>query len=169
HSPLPTQRLLADCHQLAFAHGLRVYYHTRIQPCPRAQMQTHVRRVGHYLLRLEELRQQQQNYPKQNYPNTTSGRIGGASIMWPGFIAACEADDVNDHHDDDGEDANGERGGTRHLWRTWWSRMLAYRIGNIACLWDVVQAAWRARDAGATESPAWMPVLRRSGRRVLAV
>ena len=170
HSPSsPTQRLLAHCHQLAFAHGLRVYYHTRIQPCPRAQMQTHVRRVGRYLLRIEELRQQ------QNQPQNTGGPIGGggASIMWPGFIAACEADD----DDDDDEDYNcerkskreGERGGNRDLWRTWWSRMLAYRIGNIACLWEVVRAAWRARDAGATESPAWMPVLRRSGRRVLAV
>lgn len=176
HRPSPTERLLAHCHQLAFAHGLRVYYHTRIQPCPCAQMQTHVRRVGRYLLRLEDLRQRQKTQPQ----NTGGGRIGGASIMWPAFIAACEADDDEDDEDDDDVDGERERAsegegeaervGNRDLWRTYWSRMLEYRIGNIACLWDVVRETWRAKDADeATESPAWMPVLRRTGRRVLAV
>jgi hypothetical protein len=46
---------------------------------------------------------------------------------------------------------------------------LQYQIGNIAHLWTVVKEAWASRDAGLREVPAWMAVLRRTGKRVLAV
>lgn len=75
-----------------------------------------------------------------------------APITWPGFIAACEA-------------APDQRG----IWRHWWEGMLKYRIGNIAHLWRVVKDVWAARDEGDRETPAWMGVLRRERKRILAV
>jgi len=134
---------LAKHHILAFAHALRVYYHTRISPCTPAEMATYVDRVAEHLIEMEEIKS------RAGYDSNIS-----ATISWPGFIAACEAAPGRD----------------RDVWHRWWTEMLKYRIGNIAQLWKVVQEAWSLRDnEGLTEVPAWLPVLRRSGKRVLAV
>ncbi|EXJ87722.1 hypothetical protein A1O1_04647 [Capronia coronata CBS 617.96] len=135
--------LLAKNHILAFAHALRVYYHTRILPCPPADMQLYVDRVASHLTTIEEIK------AGAGYDSNIA-----ATITWPGFIASCEA----------------ERGRPREVWYRWWNGMIKYRIGNIAHLWNIVQEAWRLKDEeGSAEVPAWMPVLRRSGQRILAV
>ncbi|KIX03150.1 uncharacterized protein Z518_06701 [Rhinocladiella mackenziei CBS 650.93] len=135
--------LLAKNHILAFAHGLRVYYHTRILSCTPSDMALYLDRVANYLIDIEEIK------TRAGYDSNIA-----ATITWPGFIASCEA----------------KRGPQRDVWYRWWNGMLKYRIGNIAQLWNVVQEAWALRDEeGVTEVPAWMPVLRRSGKRILAV
>lgn len=132
---------LARCHILAYAHSLRVYYHSRICPCTPSKMASHVERVAQDLVELETLK-------------VRTGYASAATICWPGFIASCEA----------------EAGHPRDMWYWWWKGMLRYRTGNIARLWEVVKMAWDLRDKeGLTEVPAWMPVLRRTGIRILAV
>ena len=138
-----TQYLLARNHVLAFAHSLRVYFHTRILPCTPSQMAQHVELVAHHLLAIESIKTQ------AGYDANLA-----ATITWPGFIASCEA----------------RYGHERDNWYTWWQGMLKYRIGNILQLWNIVQQAWLLRDEeGSTEVPGWMPVLRRTGKRVLAI
>jgi arginine metabolism regulation protein II len=83
---------------------------------------------------------------------TSHGGPLTASIMWPGFVAACEA-------------TPSQRGG----WQVWWQHMLTYCIGNIATLWQVVQDVWKARDAGDLETPGWIGVLRANKQRILAI
>ncbi|EXJ82901.1 hypothetical protein A1O3_06717 [Capronia epimyces CBS 606.96] len=135
--------LLAKNHILAFAHGLRVYFHTRILPCAPSDMQHYVERVASHVMTIEDIK------ARAGYDFNIA-----ATITWPGFIASCEA----------------ERGRPREVWYRWWNGMVRYRIGNIAHLWMIVQEAWRLKDEeGSTEVPAWMPVLRRSGKRILAV
>jgi arginine metabolism regulation protein II len=134
---------LAKNHILAFAHALRVYYHTRIQPCTPSEMSQFVERVASHLMAIEESKAQ------AGYDFDIA-----ATITWPGFIASCEA----------------ARGHPRDIWYRWWAGMLKYRIGNMVQLWEIVQEAWALRDdEGVTEVPAWMPVLRRSGKRILAI
>lgn len=135
--------MLAEHHILAFAHGLRVYYHTRIFPCTPSEMTLHIERVASHLIEIEDIK-----------AGAGFDSNFAATITWPGFIASCEA----------------ERGAQRDVWCRWWNAMVKYRIGNISQLWKVVQAAWALRDEqGLTEVPAWVPVLRRSGKRILAV
>lgn len=134
---------LATHHILAFAHALRVYYHTRILPCTPCEMTQFIDRVANHLTAIEEIK------ARAGYDSNIA-----ATITWPGFIASCEA----------------ARGQSRDVWYRWWASMLKYRIGNMAQLWEIVQEAWALRDnEGVTEVPAWMPVLRRSGKRILAV
>ncbi|KAK5204721.1 hypothetical protein LTR41_009577 [Exophiala xenobiotica] len=130
-------------HILAFAHALRVYYHIRILPCRSSEMREHIDRVARHLIEIEEIKS------RAGYDHNIS-----ATITWPGFIASCEA----------------ERGHCREVWYRWWHGMLQYGIGNIAELWKVVQQAWAIRDnEGLKETPAWVPVLRRSCQRILVV
>jgi arginine metabolism regulation protein II len=129
-------------HILAFAQSLRIYFHTRVLPCTEAEMAIYVQRVADYLTEIEAVRAQQEG----TKPDLT------ASIMWPGFIASCEAE----------PDA-------RDIWYQWWQGMLKYQIGNISKLWIVVKRAWALRDEGLKEVPAWMPALRYTGTKILAV
>lgn len=134
---------LAECHVLAWSHAIRIYYHTRITPCPRKEMAMHVATVASYLIELESVR-------------TIAGNEATAATTkcWPGFIASCEA----------------LPGQPRQAWHLWWNIMLESRIGNISKLWHVVQEVWRLRDEeGFTEVPGWVPVLRRSGTSIVAV
>lgn len=134
---------IAKSHILAFAHALRVYYHTRINPCTPSEMARYVALVAEDLVELEEIKD------LAGYSSNTA-----ATIRWPAFIASCEA----------------EPGQPRDVWYWWWNRMLKYRIGNISRLWEVVQMAWDLRDnEGFTEVPAWMPVLRRNAIQILAL
>ncbi|KAL2845866.1 fungal-specific transcription factor domain-containing protein [Aspergillus pseudoustus] len=87
--------------------------------------------------------------------STQTGWNAMAPIVWPGFIAACEAEPDE-----------------RPLWRTWWMGVQRYCIGSIATLWEVVQEVWEAEQEeeveGVGETPRWMRVLSRSGRRVMS-
>ncbi|KFY95504.1 hypothetical protein V500_02731 [Pseudogymnoascus sp. VKM F-4518 (FW-2643)] len=132
---------LAKIHILAFAQSLQIYFHTRVLPCTDSEMAQYVQRVAEYLMEIEAVRAQQ----GRNIDVT-------ASIMWPGFIASCEAE----------PDA-------RDIWYEWWEGMRKYQIGNISKLWMVVKQAWAMRDEGLKEVPAWMPVLRCTGTKILAV
>lgn len=141
----PTLLGLAKLHMLAFATSLRIYFHTRVLPCTSSHEMSHlVQRVAEYLTCIEDI--------KAVHIADINAKMT-ASITWPGFIASCEA----------------EPGHAREVWFLWWETMLQYRIGNIAHLWMVVKEAWALRDAGSREVPAWMAVLRRTGKRVLAV
>lgn len=134
---------LARHHIFAFARGLRVYYHTRILPCRPSDMHSYIDQVAEHLVEIEELK------VRAGYDHNLC-----ATITWPGFIAACEA----------------ERGRRRDVWHRWWTGMLQYGIGNIAELWQLVQEAWELKDMhSVNEVPAWAPVLRRRGQRILAV
>lgn len=138
----PTTLQLARIHILAFAQSLRIYYHTRVVPCTSSQLALYVEHTAQHLTEIESIK---------------GRRVGliadsAASITWSGFIASCEAEL-----------------GHRDIWHRWWVSMLRYRIGNIAHLWAVVQGSWALRDAGLREVPAWMPLLRQTGQRVLAV
>ncbi|RMZ89599.1 hypothetical protein DV736_g3171, partial [Chaetothyriales sp. CBS 134916] len=135
--------LLARHHILTFAHGLRLYYHTRVILCSLSKMQVYVDRVASHLIEIENVK------AAAGYDCNAS-----ATITWPGFIASCEA----------------EHGPHRQVWHQWWTGMLKYRIGNIIHLWKVVQQAWKLKDTeGSAEIPAWMPVLRRNRQRILAI
>jgi arginine metabolism regulation protein II len=78
-----------------------------------------------------------------------------ASILWPGFIASCEA-------------AQGDRPG----WIAWWEQMLTYRIGNIASLYETVVDVWQLADRQQNSSsslPVWRMLLREKGRVIIAL
>lgn len=142
-TPSNATLLLSRRHILAFAYGLRVYYHTRILPCSPKEMRMYIDRVAHELIEIEDFKTM-----------TGHDSITETTITWPGFIASCEA----------------ESGSHRRPWYQWWEAMLKHRIGNINVLWGIVQEAWRLRDAKESiEVPAWMPVLRHRGQRILAV
>lgn len=132
--------LLAE-HIDAFALGIEVYYHVSVGSCSEARLDDLVQEIGCKLNMIEE----QKKSTERRYEKT-------ATIMWPGFIAACEA-----------------RQDRRDIWRRWWSDMASYGIGNIAVLWNIVQEAWSLRDSGSDISPAWLPVLRAKEKFILAV
>ncbi|KAL3487215.1 fungal-specific transcription factor domain-containing protein [Aspergillus germanicus] len=139
---------LVTCHILAFHASLVIYFHTRTRCCTRSSSSA-PQDLHHYnricvtnLLAAEALK------------SSCGTRIGWnamAPIVWPGFIAACEAE-VHE----------------RPLWRTWWVSVQRYCIGSIASLWEVVQEVWREEGEGRADGPRWMGVLRRSGRRVMS-
>ncbi|KAH8701525.1 fungal-specific transcription factor domain-containing protein [Talaromyces proteolyticus] len=137
----PVTLSVAKLHILAFGHALNVYYHTRIRLCEPHTMAFYVNAVAEDLQSIEAFRKLQDH----------RGPVS-ASVMWPGFIAACEATPSR-----------------RSVWQAWWADMLTYRIGNIPHLWQVVQDVWAARDAGDMETPGYIGVLRRQGKKVLAV
>jgi arginine metabolism regulation protein II len=146
---------LVTCHILAFHASLVIYFHTRTRwlatpsYTSTSSPQSQPPDLHHYnricvtnLLATEALK------------SSCGSRIGWnamAPIVWPGFIAACEAD-VHE----------------RPLWRTWWVSVQRYCIGSIASLWEVVQEVWREEEEGRADGPRWMGVLRRSGRRVMS-
>ncbi|KAL2856087.1 fungal-specific transcription factor domain-containing protein [Aspergillus pseudodeflectus] len=78
-----------------------------------------------------------------------------ASIIWPGFIAACEAPQQG-----------------REGWVEWWENMLAYRIGNIASLYETLRDVWDLRDRTQDDSyllPAWRRLLREKRMVIIAL
>lgn len=137
----PTTLLLAKKHIMAFAQSIQIYYHTKVLPCAASQMSSYVQTVATHLNEIEVVKR-----------TTGYDKVLTASVSWPGFIASCEAEPQH-----------------RDVWYDWWTTMLEYRIGNISHLWSVVREAWRLRDRGINETPAWFPVLRRSKKRILAV
>ena len=126
-------------HIEAFHSALWIYFNARVLPCTEIQMAERVDTVAAKLGMIEDLK-------------TSHGGPLTASIMWPGFVAACEATFAQ-----------------REGWRAWWQHMLTYCIGNIATLWLVVQDVWRARDAGDFETPGWIGVLRTKQQKILAI
>ncbi|KAK9350266.1 fungal-specific transcription factor domain-containing protein [Lipomyces doorenjongii] len=76
----PVRLSVAKLHILAFGHALNVYYHTRIRPCEPHTMAFYVNAVAEDLQSIEVIKK------SQGYRRPLS-----ASVMWPGFIAACEA------------------------------------------------------------------------------
>jgi arginine metabolism regulation protein II len=132
--------LLAE-HIDAFALGIKVYFHVSVGPCNQERLDDLVQEVGCKLNKIEDHKKS----TGKRYAKT-------ATIMWPGFVAACEA--RQDHRD---------------LWRRWWSDMASYGIGNIDALWNIVQESWLLRDAGSDISPAWLLVLRAKEKFILAV
>lgn len=116
-------------HILAFAYAVQVYYITHlvlpVDPSGRnngeivVKLRQQVLHVTSCLQRIEII--------KRDNPGVFQKPM--APILWPGFIASCEAEPRD-----------------RELWLEWWGGMLRYRIGNIQPLWNTVQAAWRTRD-----------------------
>lgn len=134
--------LIATKHILAFAQSIRIYYHTKIVPwAAPSKMASCIRTVARHLSEIESIKE-----------DTGYNAVLTATVAWPGFIASCEAEPEE-----------------REVWREWWARMLKYGIGNISNLWSVVNDAWSLRDSGTNETPAWAPILRRSGKKILAI
>ncbi|KAL3476276.1 fungal-specific transcription factor domain-containing protein [Aspergillus californicus] len=159
-----TARLM-KLHILAFSHALQVFHLTHLVfPIHgralnasgislSAILEPHVSQVSSILLMIEDI--------KQENPNMLGRRV--APILWPGFIASCEAD------------CN-----SREAWIQWWERMVAYRIGNIRTLWRTVQDVWQVKDeacgrAGRGDIPlryffaSWRGFLMDRNRRILAL
>ena len=132
-------RSVIKLHIGAFHNALQIYFYARVAPCPAFQMAECVDNVAEKLKKIEELKS------SHELPLT-------ASIMWPGFVAACEAKPSQ----------HGE-------WQAWWQQMMKYRIGNIATLWRIVQDVWKAKAAGNLETPGWVGVLGRTKQRILAI
>lgn len=137
----PVTVLITTKHICAFAQSIRIYFYTRLLPCTPSEMTSCIRSVAENLSEIEKLKE-----------TTGYNSVLTATITWPGFIASCEA--MPDE---------------RSVWYTWWMGMLDYRIGNINDLWSVVQQAWELRDQSSNETPAWAPILRRDGKRILAI
>lgn len=142
---------LLRCHILAFHAALVVYFYTitNWDTTHSSTASSGVSRADHNhicvtnLLAAEALK---------SSVGARSGWNAMAPIVWPGFIAACEAG-VHE----------------RPLWRTWWVNVQRYCIGSIAILWGVVQEVWEDEDTCAeVTGPRWVAVLRRSGRRVMS-
>lgn len=133
--------LLASKHILAFAEGIRVYYHTRVDPCDQPAMKSLVDSIASHLTGIEDIKR------RTGYDATPT-----ATIPWPGFMASCQA-----------------KPPARDVWVKWWTQMLDYRIGNIHGLWFVVREVWSLQDAGVEDNPPWAAVLKRTGRKILAI
>ncbi|KIW17925.1 hypothetical protein PV08_05120 [Exophiala spinifera] len=72
--------LLAKHHIIAFAHALRLYFHTRLLPWSPADMALCADRVASHLVEIEKLK------AVAGYDFNSS-----ATIAWPGFVTSCEA------------------------------------------------------------------------------
>lgn len=149
---------LVSCHILAFHAALMIYFYTRMNWRDRCSYRqnswhdaTNLDGVLCYynrvcvtnLLAAEALK------------SSCRSRVGWkamAPIVWPGFIAACEAEPLE-----------------QPLWRTWWTGVQQCSIGSIQSLWNVVQEVWKQQnyDSGPVR-PRWVAVLRRNGRRVMS-
>ncbi|PLB46586.1 C6 zinc finger domain protein [Aspergillus steynii IBT 23096] len=136
-------RSLITCHILAFHAAVVIYYHVALDQCDdNDTLRYYKRACVSNLIAAEALK---------SSSSAQRGWSAMAPIVWPGFIAACEADPDE-----------------RPLWRAWWTGVQRYCIGSIQTLWGVVQEVWWCRDAGMHEVPGWKGVLRRRGKRVMS-
>ncbi|KAJ5207580.1 fungal-specific transcription factor domain-containing protein [Penicillium cf. viridicatum] len=123
---------ITKLHVLAFSYAIQVFYMTHlVLPVDLGELsngeiavklQHQVSCVASCLRKIEVI--------KRDNPGVF--RKPMAPIMWPGYIASCEAEPED-----------------RGLWLEWWEGMLRYRIGNIQPLWNAVQGTWRSRDEDA--------------------
>ncbi|KAL5363849.1 fungal-specific transcription factor domain-containing protein [Aspergillus floccosus] len=136
-------RSLITCHVIAFHAAIVIYFHTMLShPTPLSTLQSYNKICASNLLAAEALK---------SSDGASKGWNAMAPIVWPGFIASCEAELID-----------------RPLWQAWWTGVQKYCIGSIKTLWDVVQEVWRERDAGLVQKPGWREVLRRRGKRVMS-
>jgi len=129
-------------HTMAFHRAIYVHFHTLLLPISPTIIATYSQTTVENLIAAESLKR------------TQGARYGWklmAPVVWPGFIASCEADASD-----------------RDLWRSWWMTVQKYRIGSIARLWGVVREVWDSRDNGSMEIPGWAPILRAKGLRVIS-
>ncbi|KAF7515338.1 hypothetical protein PCG10_003379 [Penicillium crustosum] len=116
-------------HVLAFSYAIQVFYMTHLvlpvdlgDPTNdeiAVKLQQQISQVASCLQRIEII--------KRDNPRVF--RKPMAPILWPGYIASCEAEP-----------------GNRDLWLEWWADMRRYQIGNIQPLWNAVQETWKSRD-----------------------
>lgn len=97
-----------------------VYYCTRIQGAEPIDLIQETDLVLEHLLIAEEIKAKAETIKQKQHL---------APITWPGFIASCNI--LKDKRD---------------AWKEWWQHMLAYKIGNIAKQWDIVQKIWEKLD-----------------------
>lgn len=136
-------RSLITCHVVAFHAAIVIYFHTMLDyPTPHSILQSYNKICVSNLLAAEVLKMSN---------GASKGWNAMAPIVWPGFVASCEAELID-----------------QPLWRAWWTGVQKYCIGSIKTLWDVVQDVWRDRDAGLAQKPGWREVLRRRGKRVMS-
>lgn len=151
-------RSLVTCHVLAFHAALVIYFYARTNwpDCSsRDQSSLHTMVTSESAMRHYNRICVTNLLAAEALKSSCGSRVGWnamAPIVWPGFIAACEAEPDE-----------------QPLWRTWWISVQWYSIGSIERLWDVVQEVWRQhRDGKIQERPRWLGVLKRSGRRVMS-
>ncbi|PYH79285.1 hypothetical protein BO82DRAFT_356654 [Aspergillus uvarum CBS 121591] len=142
-----------DLHLCAFHHAIQIYLLTHLPQTscesilPASEdVQFHVDQVAASLLQIEKLK----------YESRLLSGQRTASIMWPGFIAACESSP-----------------NSRKIWCRWWSHMLDYNIGNIELLWQTVQDIWHFSDEVESTKriphniPLWRVFLAQAERTIL--
>ncbi|OJJ44219.1 hypothetical protein ASPZODRAFT_160869 [Penicilliopsis zonata CBS 506.65] len=131
-------------HVVAFHASVAIYFHTLIRPCSPQRLRAYKDTCVANLVAAEKLKAT---------PHASRQWNTMAPIVWPGFIAACEAEPDE-----------------RPLWRAWWVGVARYCIGSIRTLWTVVQEVWEERDRckGMVEVPGWRAVLQWRGRRVMS-
>lgn len=131
---------LVKCYVTAFHASTAIYFYTLVQPCSSSLLRSYTKIAVENLLHAEALK---------SVPTSKWSLM--APIVWPGFIAACEAMPED-----------------RLIWTVWWVMVQKYCIGSIATLWLVVQEVWRARDNKRLDNPLWLNVLKRKGKRVMS-
>jgi arginine metabolism regulation protein II len=141
-------------HILAFYHAVCIFNFTHLvlpllahdeaRRARRQELHLHVSQVLAHLQTIETIKRQN--------PGVFSSQA--ASILWPGFIACCEARQ---------EDTPG--------WMEWWEQMLTYRIGNIASLYETVKEVWRLHDREENDGsmPLWRVCLMERKRVIIAL
>jgi arginine metabolism regulation protein II len=151
-------RSLVTCHILAFHAALVIYFYARTNwpDCTwRDKSSPHTTVTSDNVMRHYNRICVTSLLAAEALKSSCGSRVGWnamAPIVWPGFIAACEAEPDQ-----------------QPLWRTWWTGVQWYSIGSIESLWDVVQEVWRQHRHGKIqERPRWLGVLKRSGRRVMS-
>lgn len=129
-------------HAMAFHRAICIHFHTLLLPTSSTIIAAYSQTTVENLIAAESLKRAH---------GARYGWKSMAPVVWPGFIASCEADKQD-----------------RKMWRTWWTSVQKYRIGSIARLWGVVREVWDAKDAGSVVVPGWAPILRAKGLRIIS-
>ncbi|KAL3449898.1 fungal-specific transcription factor domain-containing protein [Aspergillus insuetus] len=153
--PYAQMEKVLKLHILAFYHAACIFAlthlvlpllaHDEARQARLQELHLHVSQVLSHLQTIETIKRQ----------NLGVFRSPAASILWPGFIACCEA-----------------RREDRPGWIKWWEQMLTYRIGNIASLYETVKEVWRLHDREETDGslqPVWRVCLKERKRVIIAL
>ncbi|KAL3457275.1 fungal-specific transcription factor domain-containing protein [Aspergillus heterothallicus] len=154
--PESTTMEVMKLHILAFHDALHIFFLTQLMLPPATGYEEHKAVSQKIPIRASQALCHLQGIEKIKRENSRIFYTDAASILWPGFIASCEA--VG------GEDRLG--------WTEWWEHMLTYRIGNIASLYENVREVWQLGDGGEGSSrrmPAWRVLLQQRKRVIVAL
>lgn len=109
-----------------------VYYHRRIQKCRSEGHDQIIARIAEHMHAVEDIKERSSPGAGQKT----------APIMWPAFVASCEAR-------------------VRGTWEVWWERAARYRLANYQRQWEIVKKIWQTEDEmekARRRCPDWIEV-----------